>query len=235
MANTDIPSWIKFCSDTAPMAAFVVFMAPCPTIQQIIKDKSVGNFPLLPYSSMISNCFLWFVYGILTEAKKVWLTNFVGLVCGLFYFMNFIKYVPKGTVQRHITGCLAVMVATSTWAFMCYVTVRPKNNWMPYASTFIGNLAVFFCLLMFASPLSNLKTVLQTRSAKSLPLPFILATVLNCFLWSVAGLYEFRDFNIYFPNLLGLGFGLIQVALKIFFEYRSPVLTKTEDQIHLVA
>ena len=104
--------------------------------------------------------------------------------------------------------------------------------WMPYAASLVGNVAVVFCLLMFASPLSALKTVLRTRSARSIPLPFTLATVLNCFLWSVAGLGEFRDFNIYFPNLLGLAFGLIQVALKIVFE-NGPT-AKSEDQIDLV-
>lgn len=104
--------------------------------------------------------------------------------------------------------------------------------WMPYASQLIGNTAVVFCLLMFASPLSALKTVLRMRSARSIPLPFTLATILNCFLWSVAGLGQFKDFNIYFPNLLGLAFGLVQVGLKILFDYGSNKSEiKSEDQI----
>lgn len=106
---------------------------------------------------------------------------------------------------------------------------------MSFAAGLIGNSAVLFCMLMFASPLAALKEVLRTRSAKSIPLPFTLATILNCFLWSVAGLGEFKDFNIYFPNLLGLAFGLVQVGLKILFDYGSSTGIKTEDQIDLVA
>jgi solute carrier family 50 protein (sugar transporter) len=109
--------------------------------------------------------------------------------------------------------------------------------WMPYAAGLIGNMAVLFCMLMFASPLSALQTVLRTRSAISIPLPFTLATILNCFLWSVAGLGEFKDFNIYFPNLLGLAFGLIQIGLKILFDYGptgGKAEMKSEDQIDLV-
>mmetsp|Transcript_12289 Transcript_12289/g.13174 ORF Transcript_12289/g.13174 Transcript_12289/m.13174 type:complete len:247 (+) Transcript_12289:95-835(+) len=235
----DIPNWIKFCSNMAPMAAIFVFMAPYPTIRQVVKDKSVGSLPLLPYSSMISNCILWFVYGILTQEKKVWFTNLIGLVFGLFYFSRFIKYVPPksltlpGTVRQHMQACLGIIAATSIWVLICYLTVRRKNQWMLYASIMVGKAAVLFCLLMFASPLSALKTVLKTRSARSIPLPFTLATILNCFFWSVAGLGEFHDFNIYFPNLMGLAFGLIQVALKILFENGSSVLTKSEDQIEL--
>jgi len=304
-----VPAWIRFCSDTAPLAAIVVFMAVCngmecdeasvmegkysivrtalkcnmhwecdlftfplfsspistiskkrcsicppqktddilfrtqpyPTIQKVQKAKSVGSLPLLPYSSMIANCVLWVAYGLLTNTSKVWFTNSVGLVFGLFYFLKFIKYTPQksttlpGTVRQHLQGCSAIIVGILLWLLICYSTVRRKNMWMPYAAGVIGNTAVVFCLLMFASPLAALKTVLRTRSASSIPLPFTLATILNCFLWSVAGLGEFKDFNIYFPNLLGLAFGLIQVGLKILFDYGSRNTIKSEDPIDLVA
>jgi solute carrier family 50 protein (sugar transporter) len=176
--------------------------------------------------------------GLLIQEKNVWFTNLVGFFFGLFYFAKFIKYVPPksvtlpGTVKNHTQACLGIVAATSIWVLVCYLTVQRNNMWMPYAASLVGNVAVVFCLLMFASPLSALKTVLRTRSARSIPLPFTLATVLNCFLWSVAGLGEFRDFNIYFPNLLGLAFGLIQVALKIVFE--NGPSAKSEDQIDLV-
>lgn len=238
---SDVPAWVQFCSNTAPLAAIVVFMAPYPTLRQVQKDRSVGNLPLLPYSSMIANCVTWFLYGILTKQTKVWFTNLVGLFFGLFYFLKFIKYTqPKstslpGTVRQHLQGCLAIFAGSAVWILACYLTVHRKDMWMPYAAGLIGNTAVMFCLLMFASPLSALRTVLRKRSAKSIPLPFTLATILNCFLWSVAGLGEFKDFNIYFPNLLGLAFGLIQVGLKILFDYGSSTGIKNEDQIDLVA
>lgn len=236
-----VPGWVKFCSNTAPLAAIVVFTAPYPTIQRIQKNRSVGNLPLLPYSSMIASSFLWSVYGVLLKESKIWLTNSVGLVFGLYYFLNFIKHTQQkatslpGTVRQHFQGCFAIVAGSAAWVLICYLTVRRKGMWMEYAAGFIGNTAVVFCMLMFASPLSALKAVLRTKSAKSIPLPFTLATILNCFLWSVAGLGEFHDFNVYFPNLLGLAFGLIQVGLKILFDYGSSAGTKSEDQMDLVA
>ena len=173
---------------------------------------------------------------MLTQEIKVWFTNLIGLFFGINYFVRFIKYInPKsdslpGTVRQHFQACLGIIMATLIWVFACYFTVRGKGQWRSYSAGIVGNAAVMFCLLMFASPLSTLKTVLRTRSAKSIPLPFTLATITNCFLWSVAGLGEFHDFNIYFPNLLGLAFGLIQMALKILFESS----TKADDQIDLV-
>jgi solute carrier family 50 protein (sugar transporter) len=107
-------------------------------------------------------------------------------------------------------------------------------TWPASAAKLIGNAAVAFCLIMFASPLSALKTVLKTKSAKSIPLPFTIATVMNCFLWSVAGLKDFRDFNVYFPNLVGLGLGLTQVALKLAYSDGSATtMTKAEAETEL--
>lgn len=186
---------------------------------------------------MIANCSLWFTYGVLTQEIKVWFTNLIGLCFGISYFLKFIKYAGSsttlpGTVKQHFQTVSGIIVATSIWVFVCYLTVLQKGQWKAYSAELVGTTAVIFCLLMFASPLSALKTVLRTRSAESIPLPFTLATITNCFLWSVAGLGEFHDFNIYFPNLLGLAFGLIQVALKILF--KSSPSTKAEDQIGLV-
>jgi solute carrier family 50 (sugar transporter) len=76
-------------------------------------------------------------------------------------------------------------------------------------------MGVLLCMVMFGSPLATLKTVILTKSARSIPLPFTVASTINCFLWSVAGLFKLKDFNVYFPNLVGLTFSLVQVALKL--------------------
>ena len=81
----------------------------------------------------------------------------------------------------------------------------------------VGNLGVFLCVCLFASPLSVALKVIQMKSARAIPLPFALASTLNCFLWSVTGLFDMKDYAIYLPNLLGLTFSLIQVVLKLIY------------------
>jgi solute carrier family 50 protein (sugar transporter) len=85
------------------------------------------------------------------------------------------------------------------------------------ATSVVGKLGVLLCMLMFASPLSTLKKVIETKSARSIPLPFTLACMLNCILWSVAGIWEMRDFNIYAPNFLGLSSAIAQLTLKLIY------------------
>jgi hypothetical protein len=50
-----VAPWVQACSNTAPLASVVLLSAPMLTIKDIVANKSVGNLPLLPYSSMIAN------------------------------------------------------------------------------------------------------------------------------------------------------------------------------------
>ena len=134
---------------------------------------------------------------------------------GVYYFLTFIRFSPKksptlpGSTMQHFQG-MSLLVGITTILAFSLPTMK--------AAEIIGTLGVIFCVAMFASPLAALKSVLATKSAKSIPLPFTVAAIVNCFLWSVVGLMDMKDFNIYAPNLLGLLFGLIQLALKLIYK-----------------
>ena len=97
------------------------------------------------------------------------------------------------------------------------------------AEDIIGRVGVFFCIILFGSPLSKMKEVIQMQSAESIPLPFTFACVSNCFLWVVYGWFETDDFNVYFPNFLGFLLGLIQVVLKVL--YRDKVKRRLDGEM----
>jgi len=204
------PQFVHFCSHLAPAMSVLLCAAPLPTIRQIAKNQDVGSLPLLPYSCMAASCTLWTTYGLLRNEFALWAPNLVGLILALYYCSTFIKFAPKqasptlpGSVKQHVT-LLGVMGATTAAAVL--TSVNP---------TAIGQAAVLLCIALFASPLASLKTVMNTKSASAIPLPFTLASVAACFMWSVTGLLELHDPNVIVPNTLGLVFGLAQVSLKL--------------------
>ena len=69
-------------------------------------------------------------------------------------------------------------------------------------------------MILFASPLAAVKNVIATKSAASIPLPFTIASTVNCSLWSIVGLLLLNDFNLYFPSVMGLLCALAQLFLK---------------------
>ena len=85
------------------------------------------------------------------------------------------------------------------------------------ASEIIGKEGVFFCIILFASPLAALKHVIVSKSAASIPLPFTVACLFNCVAWSCVGIWLMEDFNIYFPNLMGLCCAIAQLVLKVVY------------------
>lgn len=226
-SSLGVPEWVSLCGHLAPIFSILVFCAPFPTIAQISRDKSVSSLPLLPYSSMLSSAFLWVMYGFLKSEPKIWSANGVGLILSIYYVVVFTRYCPKqsptlpGSVKQHLQGCVFVIGST------LLIAVALST---PQAAPIIGNAGVVLCVLMFASPLAALRTVFEQKSAKSIPLPFTIAAVINCFLWSVTGKMLMDDFVIYAPNLLGLTFGLIQVALKLF--YGNGTEKKDTDSEH---
>ena len=204
---TMMQSLLTLCSTLAPYCGVLCFLAPMPTILQVSRDKSTGALPLLPYSSMICNSFVWSMYGFLKNLPSVYCSNAVGVILGIYYFRTYSSYCSMGAakqIRMHLRGSACIIVGN-----LCLVHILRDM-----AAEIIGKEGVFYCIVLFASPLVALKHVLETKSATSIPLPFTIACFVNCFCWSMTGWFTMKDFNIYFPNLLGLSCACAQLVLK---------------------
>lgn len=207
-------SLVEACGLAAPIASIFVSLSPFPTVQKILKDKSVGDLPLLPYSSLVANCFIWMTYGILKSEAKVWSCNSFSTILGIYYFASFAKFSPKasptlpGSVAMHFKATVGTILTT-----LAIAASMSKTK----AASILGSAGVAICIALFASPLAALKTVFKTKSAESIPLPFAIAATVNCVFWFVTGWFDMKDMNIWLPNGLGLACGLLQIALKLIY------------------
>lgn len=57
------PAWVSVCGKLAPLASISLYLAPLSSTRKVIKDKSIGNLPLLPHTTMLGNAALWMTYG----------------------------------------------------------------------------------------------------------------------------------------------------------------------------
>mmetsp|Transcript_21405 Transcript_21405/g.46485 ORF Transcript_21405/g.46485 Transcript_21405/m.46485 type:complete len:274 (+) Transcript_21405:129-950(+) len=209
--KSEPPKWLEICSKIAPATSVLCSLAPLPTIFEVSRNKSVGSLPLLSYSSMTANGFVWALYGWLTDSPAVKWANIVGTLLGSYYFKEFKKYCPPGssnlpgTMNHHIFGVTWLILANS---FL--VSKFPKQ----FAADIVGKEGILIFIILFASPLAALKNVIATKSAASIPLPFTIASTINCSLWSIVGVLLMNDFNIYFPSMMGLLCALLQLFLK---------------------
>ena len=217
-STTSMSFIVQLCGALAPTASVVVGISPSWTIQQISKERSVGAYPLLPYSTMIVNAALWFIYGLLKSNVSVWSGNGICLLLGIAYFIIYIRHSPPassilpGTVQQHIQ-CVVGMVLAAVLIGTLPILNDPAQ--------LIGSVGCIIVVILFASPMVVLRQVIQSKDARSIPLPFTVACTVNCFLWTVYGFWGVRDFYIYFPNALGLILSVAQLVLKAYYSDKN--------------
>ena len=227
--NTTFPIIVTLCSELAPVTAVLLFLAPLPTIYNVYTKQAVRDLPLLPYSSMVSNAFLWCTYGVLKHEPAVYVSNGVGLIMGSFYCAIYIKYSQDFPVaieppemkpcshkksHFHLFGMALVVAVCLTIATATFLDVAVRRE-------IIGIMGIVACVALFASPLAALQTVIEKKSAASIPLPFTVASGANCLMWTITGFFQMHDLNIIVPNTLGLFCALVQVALKIAYRETS--------------
>jgi len=243
--DAPLPLWVQLCGNLAPFASIVGLLSPFPTVRRFQREGKVGNLPLLPYTIMIINCLFYFTYGMLVGEARIWASNGIGLGLGCYYFAAYLPFIVPtsssstsntvdeqgvdvittgnhndktsstpsrttsplpGTLQQHYQAIgLAV-------GFIGFTMLASRNP-----AFLIGKVGMAICVSLFASPLAAIRAVLETKSSRSIPLPFTVAMTINCFLWTVFGWRQANDSNVYIPNALGLGFQLVQVGLKLYF------------------
>lgn len=214
------PTWLNRCNQLAPCTGVLCSLAPLPTFVQISRDKSVGKLPLLPYSSMIVNGFVWTVYGILQQLPSLWSSNSLGMILGMYYFIQFKRYGPPGmnnlpgTISQHQFTIISILLAN---------TFILTNFSKETAARVIGKEGILVFFILFASPLAAIKTVISTKSTATIPLHFTIASAINCSLWSVVGLFNMKDANVYIPSTLGLCCALVQLFLKGVYDDKKGV------------
>ena len=96
------------------------------------------------------------------------------------------------------------------------------------AGEIVGKQGVFFCIVLFGSPLAVLEKVILSKNATNIPLPFTLASTINCLLRSLARLLNMKDFNIYLPYLMGLSCCIAQLVVIFMYGKGSATIKKLE-------
>lgn len=68
-------------------------------------------------------------------------------------------------------------------------------------------------VILMASPLAVVKTVIRDKSTASMPFPVSLAMFLNGTAWGSYGWFVTADPYVWIPNILGAASGIVQLSL----------------------
>ncbi|KAL7526331.1 hypothetical protein ACHAXR_001433 [Thalassiosira sp. AJA248-18] len=181
-------------------------------VRNAIRDESVGDLNATPLAIMAVSSICWLVYGLSVRDPYVTLSNVPGSIACIWYITAVLPLL-KGS-QLQTTQNIVVALSAITINLWTYLSLTNKS--VLQVRSALGLFASALFVVLSGSPLSTIKTVLSTRNSGSILTPLCIAQVTNTVLWSVYGL-AIKDTFVYGPNLTGLGFGLIQLLLKILF------------------
>mmetsp|Transcript_12371 Transcript_12371/g.18131 ORF Transcript_12371/g.18131 Transcript_12371/m.18131 type:complete len:275 (+) Transcript_12371:180-1004(+) len=189
-----------------PLMFTVMQLASVKTAYGIHKAKSTGNLSPLPFTSLVVNCFVWTLYGILRKDLTVLVPNAYGIVMGLIGVVTYQNY----SQQLHTKLYTAAMIISAT-AYKLFLNKNPSR---------IGLIGCSLAVILSGSPLATVGTVLKDKSTAALPFLTSFATWLNAFCWLSYGILVAHDVMIFGPN--GMGFALASIQMVMFVLFGLP-------------
>mmetsp|Transcript_66839 Transcript_66839/g.216038 ORF Transcript_66839/g.216038 Transcript_66839/m.216038 type:complete len:168 (+) Transcript_66839:380-883(+) len=139
--------------------------------------------------------------------------NVLGLVASSFYLLFCWSYVLRGQSAPTWNRLTAL---ANAFAGMLAALATAVASSSTQGADYVGWLAMFISICMFAAPLSTLGQVLAEKSSELLPPVQCAMQFLNCLLWTVVGVNQ-KSMPILVCNALGLVLGAVQLGLMAVF------------------
>lgn len=199
------------------LTSTALYFAPALAVLRAIDKDDMGDLNPLPLAVMSIVSVSWLAYGIAARDNYVALSNIGGCIASIGYVLGVLPLLAKEKRQQRqlrITQGVSLVGASSVLCLWTYLgmTRAPTDH----ISSVLGLFASALFIVLSASPLSTIRSVLSTRDASSILGSFTAAQVANTSLWSAYGL-AIRDRFVWGPNVVGLGLGIIQLILKLCF------------------
>lgn len=194
-----------------------VCLALCPLLEvlpRFRRDKSVGRYPLLPFSMMAMCGMIFTSYGFVAGNASVVVPNLLGLLLGLYYSYVHSCFCPQGAEWLPLTRFDHGAAAFATTVFCVGVSAFFPTDLSLMALGVLGNVVA---VLMYASPLLVLRTVVRDKNTKDLPFGFACIVTLNSSVWMYYGCAMLNDVMIYASFVVALGVSGLQFLMFVRF------------------
>eukprot|EP01029_Cantina_marsupialis_P027539 TRINITY_DN7725_c0_g2_i1.p1 TRINITY_DN7725_c0_g2~~TRINITY_DN7725_c0_g2_i1.p1 ORF type:complete len:235 (-),score=49.88 TRINITY_DN7725_c0_g2_i1:25-729(-) len=189
------------------LTALGIFSSPVRTFYGILKQKDVKDFSCVPYYCTFLNCCLWSVYSLVEELWEVLVINGVGFAAELAFI---IIYGSLTTDKKKLFAYMVPVLMVS--GIGVAIAFFAGDN----AGDILGWMAFGLCMVMYASPLAAVRTVIEKKNAYCMPLATSVMCTLNGIAWTAYGIVT-GYFTIWVPNGFGFFLGLVQLALFMIY------------------
>ncbi|KAJ4722149.1 Bidirectional sugar transporter SWEET [Melia azedarach] len=201
----------------------LMFLAPVGTFRRIIKHKSTEDFQSLPYICTLLSSSLWTYYGITKPGGYLIATvNGFGILVEAIYVTLFLIYSPTTTIRGKTAALFGILDVGFLSAAILVTRFALEGEARIDA---IGFLCAGLNIIMYASPLSAMKTVVTTKSVEYMPFLLSFFFFWNDGTWAFYALLV-RDVFLGVPNGTGFLLGTAQLVLYAIYKSAKPSKSK---------
>lgn len=207
--------------------AFGLFVSPIPTFRRIIRNRSTEQFSGIPYIYALLNCLICAWYGCPFISYDNFLITTVNSVGAVFQLSYVIIYITCAEKRKKLKMSGLLLAVFGVFAVIAIGSLLVTD--LELRHLIIGYLSCATLISMFASPLSVMNLVIQTRSVEFMPFYLSLSTFLMSTSFLLYGIFNFDPF-IYVPNGIGTVLGIVQLGLYFYYhdnskqENRAPLI-----------
>ena len=185
---------------------------------QLIRDvrdagTTAGKNPHV-FGGMLFNCAWWLAYGALKADRAILACNGLGGAIALAGAGTFLQYASTSEDANYCRKLYGGVVGTAAGVLMAGHVALPAATLM----SLVGFVAMSGSVVLFASPLTELKQMLAKKDASNLSPFIIFFSVVATTLWTLYGVLA-KDAYIALPNGIGLGLSLVQAG--VYWQYGS--------------
>lgn len=190
----------------------IMFLAHMPAVRAAIRTQKLGKLNPDPFKMIIGNCLTWTLFGFFSNDVYIILSNLPGVNFALYYY----------TVAYGLTECTATRrtMETQVHSLLASISILSFCAFYVDMTSVFGTVGNVVAVIMFGSPLTQIRSVVREKDSSSLDRRFMVAQMINCTLWIVYSLAT-RKYFITPPNALGLILGLIQLAVVCIYPSRA--------------
>ena len=206
------------CPALGVVLSNALYASPVPALRACVAKGSLGALNPLPSAIMVIGTTAWAMYAMAVKNPWILASNIPGALVAYYQMVTMLPLMKPGKqlsqFQNVILGGAGVTL--SLWAYLIFSGMSAAA-----VAQVVGMYATIICIILFASPLSTIATVLKTKNSASILAPLTLSQVANCALWTSYGVFAAKDPFVWGPNGTGLLLGLSQLALKLIFPSKA--------------
>ncbi|ETO67575.1 hypothetical protein F442_15362 [Phytophthora nicotianae P10297] len=196
--------------------AILVSFAPLPDFWRIHKNRCTGEVSILPVVLLFANCYMWVLYAYLVDnIFPLFAVTLLGITTSIVFICIYYRWTKNRLYVVKVCSIALVLLAIGTLYYIL-ATNGVTNQSEAAVEKTLGFIAVAFNLVLYASPLETMKTVVQTKNASSVPISISSTFLVNAVLWVIFAV-AVSDMFVLVPNAIGAFLCAIQVMLYIIY------------------